>query len=71
VTPEEYKQLEKLLGKLTTQFDDKNICIIPNFVHDGYCVGVYNKNTGKLEDEYIGATIESCVRKHNSPMILK
>ena len=71
MTPEEYKQLEHLLNKLNNEIGATNrIVIIPNYVHDGYCMGVYN-SVGHLTDEYVCATIESCVRKHNSQMIMK
>ena len=72
MTPEDYKQLESLLNKLNTEIGvDKRLCIIPNYVHDGYCLGIYNSSTGKFQDEYVGTTIESLVRKINSPMIMK
>lgn len=72
MTQEEYKQLESLLNKLNTEIGiDKRLCIIPNYVHDGYCMGIYNSSTGHFEDEYHGAIIESIVRKIKSPMILK
>ena len=71
MTPEDYKQLEFLLSTLNIEIGfDKKLVIIPNYVHDGYCLGVYNSE-GHLTDEYIGATIESLVRKINSPMIMK
>ena len=72
MTLEEYRQLESLLNKLNTEIGvDKRLCIIPNYVHDGYCMGIYNSSTGHFEDEYVGATIESIVRKIKSPMIWK
>lgn len=72
MTQEEYKQLESLLNKLNIEIGvDKRLCIIPNYVHDGYCLGVYNSSTGHLKDEYVGATIESIVNKIKSPMIWK
>jgi hypothetical protein len=72
MTQEEYKELESLLNKLNIEIGyDKRICIIPNYVHDGYCLGVYNSSTGHLQDEYVGATIESIVNKIISPMIWK
>ena len=67
---EDYEQLESLLGKLNTEIgNDKRIMIIPNYVHDGYCIGIY-KDT-KLIDQYVGATIQSLVKKINSEMIMK
>lgn len=72
MTTEDYKQLESLLSKLNIEIGaDKRLCILPNYVHDGYCMGVYNYSTGHLEDEYVGATIESIVRKIKSPMVMK
>ena len=59
MTPEDYKQLEHLLNKLNNEIGATNrIVIIPNYVHDGYCMGVYNSQ-GHLTDEYVCATIES------------
>jgi hypothetical protein len=71
MTAEDYKELEHLLNKLNIEIGATNkIVLIPNYVHDGYCMGVYN-SSGQLTDEYVCATIESCVRKHNSQMIMK
>jgi len=42
MTPEDYKQLESLLNKLNNEIGvDKRFCIIPNYVHDGYALGIY------------------------------
>ena len=71
MTPEEYKQLEQLLNKLNNEIGPTNkVLIIANYVHEGYCMGIYNSR-GELTNEYVCATIESCVRKHNSQMIMK
>jgi hypothetical protein len=71
MTAEDYKQLEHLLNKLNIEIGATNkIVLIPNYVHDGYCMGVYN-SSGQPVEEYVCATIESCVRKHNSQMIMK
>ena len=67
---EDYEQLEFLLGKLNTEIgNDKRIMILPNYVHDGYYIGVYKDNV--LTDQYVGATIQSLVKKINSEMIMK
>jgi hypothetical protein len=67
---ENYKELEVLLSKLNTEIgNDKRIMIIPNYIHDGYCIGVYENN--QLIEQYVGATIESLVKKINSKMIMK
>ena len=67
---EDYEQLESLLGKLNTEIgNDKRFMIIPNYVHDGYCIGIYKDS--KLTDQYVGATIQSLVKKINSEMIMK
>ena len=72
MTTEDYKELESLLSLLNIEIGvDKRLVILPNYVHDGYCIGVYNQSTGHLEDEYVGATIESIVRKIKSPMVMK
>jgi hypothetical protein len=70
MTQEDYQQLEHLLGKLNTEIgNDKRIMVIPNYVHDGYAMGVYYN--GILTQEYVGATIQSIVKKINSEMITK
>jgi hypothetical protein len=67
---QDYKQLEFLLGKLNTEIgNDKRIMVIPNYVHDGYAIGVYEG--GVLTDQYVGANIQSLVKKINSQMIMK
>ena len=67
---EDYDQLELLLGKLNTEIgNDKRLMIIPNYVHDGYCIGIYEDS--KLTNQYVGATIQSLVKKINSEMIMK
>jgi hypothetical protein len=66
----DYEQLELLLGKLNTEIgNDKRIMVIPNYVHDGYAIGVYEG--GILTNQYVGATIQSLVKKINSQMIMK
>ena len=66
----DYQQLEFLLGKLNTEIGiDKRLLIIPNYVHDGYCIGIYEDS--KLSQEYVGATIQSLVKKINAEMIMK
>lgn len=67
---EDYKQLEHLLGKLNTEIgNDKRFMIIPNYVHDGYAIGIYKD--GILVDQYVGANIQPLVLKINSEMIMK
>jgi hypothetical protein len=66
----DYQNLELLLGKLNTEIgNDKRIMVIPNYVHDGYAMGVYED--GILTNQYVGATIQSLVKKINSEMIMK
>lgn len=66
----DYEQLEFLLGKLNTEIgNDKRIMIIPNYVHDGYAIGVYEG--GILTNQYVGATIQSLVKKINAEMLMK
>ena len=70
MTQENYEQLEHLLGKLNTEIgNDKRLMIIPNYVHDGYAIGIYEN--GILTNQYIGANIQSLVKKINSEMIMK
>lgn len=67
---EDYEQLELLLGKLNTEIGiDKRILIIPNYVHDGYAIGVYEEN--ELKEQYVGANIQSLVKKINAEMLMK
>lgn len=67
---QDYEQLESLLGKLNTEIgNDKRFMVIPNYVHDGYCIGIYQDS--KLTDQYVGANIQSLVKKINSEMIMK
>ena len=50
MTQEDYQNLEHLLGKLNTEIgNDKRLMIIPNYVHDGYCIGIYEDS--KLTNE--------------------
>jgi hypothetical protein len=60
MTPEEYKQLETLLGKLNDEIGGK-ICIIPAHIHDGYYIGVYSSLSGKPYKAASGPTIEKTV----------
>jgi hypothetical protein len=67
---QDYKQLEILLGKLNTEIgNDKRIMIMPNYIHDGYFIGVYQNN--ELIEEYVGSTIQSITKKINNQMMLK
>lgn len=67
---EDYKQLEFLLGKLNTEIgNDKRLMIIPNYVHDGYCIGIYKDS--KFSEQYVGANIQSLVKKINAEMLMK
>lgn len=70
MTHEDYQNLEHLLAKLNTQIgNDKRIMIIPNYVHDGYAIGIYKD--GILIDQYVGANIQPLVNKINAEMIMK
>lgn len=70
MTHEDYQNLEHLLAKLNTEIgNDKRIMIIPNYVHDGYAIGIYKD--GILIDQYVGANIQSLVNKINAEMIMK
>jgi hypothetical protein len=62
MTNEEYKQLESLLGKLEMEVGEK-ICIIPNYIHDGYHIGVYSRITGKPYKQASGPTIAETVQQ--------
>jgi hypothetical protein len=70
MTHEDYQNLEHLLAKLNTEIgNDKRIMIIPNYVHDGYAIGIYKD--GILIDQYVGANIQPLVNKINAEMIMK
>jgi hypothetical protein len=60
MTKEDYRLLELLLGKLETEIGNK-ICIIPNYVHDGYYINVYDGKHGTSLNSTIAATIELAV----------
>jgi hypothetical protein len=62
MTPEEYTQLETLLGKLQIELGHR-ICILPGHVHDGYHIGIYSENSGAKRKEASGPTIESVVNQ--------
>lgn len=57
---EEYKQLELLLDKLEAEIGDK-FSIIPRYVHDGYNIAVYSKETGMRRKQRIGPSIKETV----------
>jgi len=59
---EDYRLLELLLGKLEAEIGNK-ICIIPNYVHDGYYINVYDRKYGNSLKSTIAPTIESAVEK--------
>jgi hypothetical protein len=56
---DEFKQLEHLLGKLGIMLKDK-YCIVPNVVHEGFHIGLYNK-AGDLSKVATCATLEQTV----------
>lgn len=43
MTTEDFKQLEQLLGKLGGHLGHR-FCIVPNCVHEGYHIGLYDDN---------------------------
>jgi hypothetical protein len=57
MTPEEYIELETLLGKLQIELGYR-ICILTGHVHDGYHIGVYSGTSGIKRQEAFGPTIE-------------
>lgn len=58
---QDFKELEKLLDKLMTHIG-YNYCIVPNHVHDGYYVGLYNKE-GNLFATGAWASLQEATRK--------
>jgi hypothetical protein len=57
----DYKQLEKLLGKLGTKIGDR-YCIVCNSIFDGYSIGVYTIR-GSLSEQATSYSIESAIEK--------
>lgn len=64
MTDIDYRLLEKLLGKLAMQFNDKYaVSITPYSVHDSYSIGLYDRETGKHLKHAIGMDIKDAVKK--------
>ncbi len=59
MTTEEFKELEKLLGKVQTKLGNR-FAIIPDHLNGGCHIATYN-NVGIMEKQLQGATIESVV----------
>jgi hypothetical protein len=64
MTPWEYKQLEYLLTKLHEEVGHA-FCIIPNYLHDGYHIGIYSSESGEPITSATGPTIQETVEKLN------
>lgn len=62
MSQEEFKELENLLGKLQSYIGGKRCCIVPNYVQDGYSIGVYDLQ-GAITNQAIGATIKETADK--------
>lgn len=60
ISDEEYKQLELLLDKLEAEVGDK-FSIIPRYIHDGYHMAVYSKETGMRLKQRTGPSIKETV----------
>jgi hypothetical protein len=56
MSKDEFKQLENLLGKLSAMLNGK-YCIVPEVVHEGFHIGLYNK-MGHLSKTATCATLE-------------
>lgn len=56
MTPDDFKQLEDLLGKLSTYLNER-YCVIPGVIQDGYHIATYSKN-GLVEYKTISATLK-------------
>lgn len=72
MTYRDYKLLEQLLGELRTEIG-KNICIVPNYLQDGFYLGTYD-GSGNNDGHFSGPTIEHIVeevRKKNSQSLDK
>ena len=57
----QFKDLEKLLTKLYNHLGH-SYCIVPNYIHDGYSIGIYDKD-GKLKEQTIQATLKMAADK--------
>ena len=62
MTEKETKQLEKLLGKLSTKLNNHRVCVITGYIHDGYHVAQYAHDGEKLSEKS-GPTIWSIIRQ--------
>jgi hypothetical protein len=62
MTKEEYKQLDKLLGKLSQKLSNKRYCLIPYHLNEGVYIGVYG-DSGILLAEVQAPSIEDAVNK--------
>lgn len=60
MTDQEYTELESLLGKLESVLTHK-FCIIPNYIHGGYHIGIYSGNCGYPRGSATGPTIKETV----------
>lgn len=59
MTEQDYRLLELLLGKLQLELGN-DYCIVPNHVHDGYYMALYNGSGERFKD-LSGPTIKSCI----------
>lgn len=62
MTDLEYNHLELLLDKLVGEVGTK-VCLIPEYLQDGFYIGSYNKETGELQSEAGAANLREAVVK--------
>ena len=64
MTKEDYRLLEILLNKLAEEVGNK-ICIIPDYIQDGYHISNYSSKTGLPLKSATAATLEEAVKMLN------
>lgn len=65
MTPEEYKQLEKLLGQLSQELGGGRVCIIHEYAQDGTYIGIYD-DEGNVKKQGLCPNIETAVKRLKS-----
>lgn len=64
MTEQDYKDLERLLGKLSTIIKNR-FCIIPSHINESVYIGVYG-SSGHILNESNGVDIKSTVENLNN-----
>lgn len=61
MTDKEYTKLESLLNKLSNYLDTNNVCIINNYLQDGFYISCFDKS-GNIKKEKASSTIKNCIK---------